>query len=192
MCDPLNFRFYGTCYTSLLSHHPFWNGGVKHMPEGTHSHSLQYIWFNTNFVHNIIKLRFYSWYLNKFLCDLQQMNSFNMFNGLQFWEPLWEAVSNTYNPQISCLLLNQQGDIYRCVLCRKSNFLYAISIPVVGIMGGNKPLLWSATWGLSEPLSCHVRMQKLWRLGRRDSADHHCLFLDFSAQETWEAKLFHL
>jgi hypothetical protein len=37
-------------------------------------------------------------------------------------------VMNTYNPEISCLYLNQQSDIYRCVLCRISNLLDAISI----------------------------------------------------------------
>jgi hypothetical protein len=94
MCDPLNFRFLwdSLSISSFTSSILEW--GCQPNPMGTHSCSLHHIWFNTNFVHHITKLRFYSWYLNKFLCDYCNRGIHSIWRmDLNFWGPLWEACS---------------------------------------------------------------------------------------------------
>jgi hypothetical protein len=102
--------------------------GCQPNARGTHSCSLHHIWFNTNFVHHIIKLRFYSWYLNKTFVTIATEEFIQYGEWTWIFEGHCGKMLSAYNPESSCLFINQQGDIYRCVLCRISNLLDAISI----------------------------------------------------------------
>jgi hypothetical protein len=110
VCDQLNFSvLWGLLSISSFTSSIF-NVGDNQMQGVTYSCSLYHIWFNIKLVQNFIKLRFYNWYLNKFLCEYWNGGIHLIWRmDMDFWSPMWEPMSrlDTIFKAPVCNLINK-------------------------------------------------------------------------------------